>query len=178
MHNLAPSSSPRERSFLWHQLKALLPDGQWILLGDFNMTEDPRDSSGPSPLICGGQLETWRLLKTHFDLVDVFPLARIFIGTHFIQRAVHGHRLDQSQLDSFYLSDQGFWIHVVHRLEHVQNQTLSDHDPITLTIQLEPHNTLGSLKKTSYFKANPSILKCEGTLGALKTTWKAPSWDC
>lgn len=37
----ASISSSRECTFLWHQLKALLQDGQWIFLGDFNMTKDP-----------------------------------------------------------------------------------------------------------------------------------------
>lgn len=132
------------------------------------MIEDPLDSFGPSPLINGSQLETWWLLKTKLDLVDAFPIAKSFVGTQFTRRALHGHRLDQSRLDRFYLSDQGFWVHAIHHLEHVQNQTLSDHDPIVLTIQLEPLNLFASLKKTSYFKVNPSIIKKEGTLEALK----------
>lgn len=32
----APNDSPRVTTYLWHQLKMELPDGQWILLGDFN----------------------------------------------------------------------------------------------------------------------------------------------
>lgn len=100
-----PSASPKGRSFLWHQLKALLPDGQWILMGDFNMTKEPRDSSGSLLLIHGGQLETWWLLKTCFDLVDAFPLAKMLVGTQFTRRATHGLRLNQSRLDRFYLSD-------------------------------------------------------------------------
>lgn len=78
----APSASHRERTFLWYQLKAFLPDGQWVLMGNFNMTEDPIDSSGPSPLRVGSQLETWRMLKTRFDLVDAFPITHSFRGTH------------------------------------------------------------------------------------------------
>lgn len=37
----APSNSARTRAYLWHQLKGVLPDGQWVILGDFNMTKKP-----------------------------------------------------------------------------------------------------------------------------------------
>lgn len=81
----APSAFPRDQNFLWHQLKALLLDGQWIFMGNFNMIEDPMDSSGTSPLIFGSQLETWRMLETRFNLVDAFPFSCTFKGTHFIR---------------------------------------------------------------------------------------------
>lgn len=126
------------RAYLWHQLKTELLDGQWIILGDFNMVESPIDSAGPSPLLQGRQLEAWRLLATRFDLTDAYFLPREFIGTRFTRRALHGHRLDQSRLDRFYISDKSHWIHAILSLEHVQKQTLSDHDPIILTVQLEP----------------------------------------
>lgn len=69
----APSDSARARALLWHQLKCTLPDGHWIICGDFSMTKSPLDSSGPSPLLNGRQREAWRLFKTHLDLVDAFP---------------------------------------------------------------------------------------------------------
>lgn len=169
----ASSASPRERNFLWHKLKALLLDGQWIFMGDFSMIEHPLDSYGPSPLIYGSQLETWCMLKTRFDLVDALSIARTFRGTQFTRRSSHGEIIDQSRLDRFYLSDCGFWTHAIHRLEHIQDQTLSDHDPIILTNQTAPQTTTSSLKKTSYFKDNPSILKREGTMEALQAAWTA-----
>lgn len=45
----APSDSPWKRAYLWHHLKTELPNNHWILLGNFNMTENPLDSSGPFP---------------------------------------------------------------------------------------------------------------------------------
>lgn len=129
----APSDSPCERAYLWHQLKMELPDGHWFIFGDFNMIETTVDSFGPSPLIQGRQLEAWRLLVTCLDLIDTYYLARNLLGTRFTRRLVHEHCLDQSRLDHFYINDKAKWIHVIIKLEHVQNQTLSDHDLILLT---------------------------------------------
>lgn len=53
----APSGSPRARSYLWYQLKDDLLNGQWILLGYFNMTEHLIDASRSSPLLSGRQSE-------------------------------------------------------------------------------------------------------------------------
>lgn len=157
----------------WHLLKTTLPDGSWIFLGDFNMTEFLEDSTGPTLLIEGRQLESWRLLKTRFDLIDAYFIPRSFIGTRYTRRFVHGLCLDQSRLDRFYLSDSRHWVNAIIHLEHGQAQTLSDHDLILLTTRLSPF-PLDSLskKKTTYFKANPSTLKVNGTLQVLQAAWE------
>lgn len=85
----------------------------------------------------------------------------------------HGNRIDQSRIDRFYLNNSGFWIHAIHRLEHIQDQTLLDHNPIILTIQIAPQNSTSILKKSTYFEANPSILKRVGTMEALRAAWIA-----
>lgn len=164
----APSDSARVRPLLWHQLKGLLPDGQWILLGDFNMTEIPLDSSGPSPLVIGQQREAWRLLKTRLYLVDAFSLHRTFIGMRYTQRAAHGNRMDQSRIDRLYISERGHWIHAILKLEHIQSHTLSDHDPIVLIVQTSPLPPTTTAPKSTYFKASIGTLKIVGTINALK----------
>lgn len=138
---------PLER--LWHDKRSL-----WLLW------------TIPGPLLNGNRLETWRLLKIRFDLVVSFPPAHAFVGTRFTRWATHGTRMDQSWLDRFYLSDNGFWIQAILRLKHVQTQMLSNHDPILLTIQIAPHHSI-QRRKTSYFKANPRFLKKQGTIEAL-----------
>lgn len=50
------SDSPKAHAYMWHQLKTELPEGKWIIFGDFNMTEIRVDSFGPSPLLQGRQL--------------------------------------------------------------------------------------------------------------------------
>lgn len=102
------------------------------------MVESSTDSYGPSPLIKGRKIEAWRLLTTRLDLTNSYLLPRQFIGTHYTHNAVHSHRLDQSQLDHFYINDKAQWIHAIHSLEHVQNQSLLDHDPIILIVQISP----------------------------------------
>lgn len=139
------------------------------------MTKDPRNSSSPSPFISSSLLETWYILKTHFDLVNALPLVQSFSGSHFTRRTTHGDKMDQSRLDRFYLSGNNFWIRVLHNLQHIKTQTLSDRDPIILTIQLEPNNLVTTLKKSSYFKANPGVLKREGMMVGLHNAWIAHS---
>lgn len=98
-------------------------------------------------------------------------LSNTFIGTRFTRWAIHGHRLDQSRLDRFYLSRKGHWIHSITQLEHIQSQTLSDRDLIVLTFQIVKL-TLGlQRKKNTYFKASPETLKINGTLDLLKESW-------
>lgn len=77
-------------------------------------------------------------------------------------------------LDSnrFCISDKVHWIHEVIQLEHVQNQTLSDHDPIVLTLQITASPSSTSVRKTTYFKANPELLKKEGTIPLLQEAWE------
>lgn len=74
--------------------------------------------------------------------------------------------MDQSRLERFYLSGSGFWIHAILKLEHVESQTLPDHDPILLTIQIAPQTSTRH-RLTTYFKENPSFLRKEGTMEAL-----------
>lgn len=71
-----------------------------------------------------------------FSLVDAFQIACRFSGTYFTRRFTHGNQLDQSRIEKFYISDYAIWIHAIHKLEHVHDQTLSDNDPIILTIQI------------------------------------------
>lgn len=149
------------------------PDGQWVLLNDFNMIEDPFDSSGPSPLISGRQKGSWRLLKICLDLVDAFSFPRLFVGTHFTQRAIHSARLDQSLLDRFCISDKAHRIHEILQLEHVQNQVLSNHDPIILTLQIGPSPQYhGGPKNSTFFKASPETLQIEGIMDLLHFVWE------
>lgn len=88
------SDFPRECAYLWHQLKMKLPDGQWIIMGDFNMKKKQIDSSRPTSLLKGKKLEAWRLLSTRLDLIDAFMFPHKSVGTRFTHRVVHGHHMD------------------------------------------------------------------------------------
>lgn len=137
------------------------------------MMESPLDSSRPTPLLLGRQLEAWRLLTTRLDLADALHLPCKFVGTRFTCRTVHGQWMDQSHIDHFYASDKGQWIHAILCLKHVQRQSLSVHDSILLTILLAlPPNTSG-IHKSTYFKTNLDILKWEGIMAALQEVWNS-----
>lgn len=82
--------------------------GVGFLCGDLNMTEIPEDSSGSSPLMVGMEKESWRLLKGRFDLVDSYSLLCRVIGSKLTRREIRDTRLNQSRLDRFYVSDQGW----------------------------------------------------------------------
>lgn len=151
--------------------------------GQLQYNRRPSELLKTFSLIFGSQLKTWHMLKTRFNLVDAFQISHTFRGTCFTKRSTHGNRLDQSRIDKFYLSDYGFWIHAIHKLEHVQDQTLLDHDPIILKIQIDTQNSTLDLKKTAYFQSKLSLLKREGTMDALWATWIAhpfkvfdPTW--
>lgn len=85
--------------------------------------------------------------------------------------------MDQSRLDRFYLSGKGHWLHSIIQLEHVQLQTLSDHDPIVLIVQIVKLNQSTQHKMTTYFKASPKTLKLEGTMDRLKEAWNNHSLE-
>lgn len=122
-------------------------------MGDFNMTKIAFDSLGPSPLIHGRRLEAWRLLTTRLYLTNAYFIPCNFKGTRFTKREIHQNRLDQSILDRL-INNKAQWIHTILQLEHIQDQTLSKHNPITLTVQL-----VASPKWNHKFSRSQHILK-------------------
>lgn len=167
----APNLVP-EREAFWRIFSLSLPTDNWIITGDFNMTEVAEDSSGDSPLISGTELDEWRLFHQRFNLIDTFDVLGSAIGARFTRRAKHGDRFDQSRLDRFYVSDQGWWIDRIKKLEHFGGQVLSDHDPIALTFRLSAASSGISPAKKHFFKANPIILKNEENILELKKAWE------
>lgn len=137
------------------------------------MVLDPLDSSGPSPLIVGRELEELRLFSTRFEWSDALHLIGNVQGSRFTRCRTQSLRVDQSRLDRFYFSDGGWWPHRILDLQHIQDQTLSDHDQVCITFIIENRISLLSflVKKSSYFKANSYILESEDNIKALKEAW-------
>jgi exonuclease III len=128
----APNSS-RLWATLWEELKTTLPSAQWILSGDYNMTENRSDSTGISPSLQGRELEAWRLFKTRFNLQDAHSIAGKIDGALYTWRRTRGQELVQSRIDRFYISDGGWSMDSIEKLQHNGAQALSDHDPIVLS---------------------------------------------
>jgi exonuclease III len=167
----APNSS-QLRATLWEELKNTLPSAKWILSGDYNMTESRSDSTGFSPSLQGRELEAWRLLKTRFNFQDAYSISGKIDGALYTWRRTRGQVLVQSRIDRFYLSDGGWWLDSIKKLQHDGAQALSDDDPIILLFCISPPAASTScIKKTLPFRANPAVLKFKGAVEQLKAAW-------
>jgi exonuclease III len=92
----APSESSQERTVLWHILSNQLPADRWVICGDFNMVESQNDTTGTASIIRGREQDSWRILKTRFDLEDVRDIAHTTTGARFTRRGTHFDRFIQS----------------------------------------------------------------------------------
>lgn len=66
--------TPRERADLWKLLNNNLPNGNWIIGGDFNFTELAEISTTQSSLLEGDELEEWQAFKCERGLIDAYTL--------------------------------------------------------------------------------------------------------
>ncbi|CAM6094721.1 unnamed protein product [Calypogeia fissa] len=100
-------STPRSGALLWHELLTALPRDNWIICGDFNMTESPEDTTGGSNLLSGWELEAWRRFKVKHNLKDALLELGCVTGSHFTWRRRRGDSLVQSRIDRMYLGQAG-----------------------------------------------------------------------
>lgn len=65
-----------------------------------------------------------------------------------------------------------WWPHQVSRLRHVQMLGILDHDPMVLMVQLiAPCGPARDIRQSSYFKANPTLLKNKESVNILEKAW-------
>lgn len=58
-------------------------------------------------------------------------------------------------------------------LKHIQMQGLLDHDPVTLALELLAHDgNRGEVKKSTYFKVDPRILKDKENIKTLEEAYR------
>jgi hypothetical protein len=123
--------------------------------GDFNMTEEIKDSTSRSPLLISNQLEEWRVLKTRFSLKDALHVTKLN-GPKFTRRGKIDNNIIQSRLDQFYISDHGTWVSNVSQLKHHTQTVLPDHNPISLEFTVNKQSLNNKhIQRSSYFKADP-----------------------
>ncbi|CAM6124990.1 unnamed protein product [Calypogeia fissa] len=67
--NIYGPDSSRLRALMWHELKLALSQDNWLICGDFNMTERPEDTTGGHNLLRGRE-QAWRLFALNHDLKD------------------------------------------------------------------------------------------------------------
>lgn len=81
---------------------ANLKDEDWILYGDWNMTNLFDDVVGSSAFIHGLKMRAWNRIVDKLDLVDNYLCAYVRLGPHFTRQADKADRYDQSRLDHNY----------------------------------------------------------------------------
>ena len=97
------------RAMLWrHLANAPLPEVQWLIAGDFNNIEHPRDKQGGSTQtsINTRELEAWTLLLTRLEVRDAFNLGAFFRKSEKAFTWTNSHNdesMIQSRIDRIYV---------------------------------------------------------------------------
>ena len=166
----APSGSTKraERSIFFRQdvfrALSLFPQSVYILSGDFNCILSPRDvenGTGFNQKFC----KDLKDLVFSFNLVDVFrkkfPDKEEFT---FFRAGKSSSRLDRFYIPSTYAED--------FQIDHLAS--LSDHCAVLLTFKIIINygaGTPSSIKRSSYWKLNVSILRDSDFLPTFKSCW-------
>jgi exonuclease III len=107
--NVYAFSHTGPRAMLWrHLANATLPDAQWLLAGDFNNIEHPRDKQGGSAqtTISTRELEPWTQLLTRLGVQDAFNSGAFFrkFNKAFTWTNAHNDEsMIQSRIDRIYV---------------------------------------------------------------------------
>lgn len=140
IYNVYAPNNYREKEVCWHSLKARIEGDQnsnLIVAGDFNLVLHANEKRGGSftPDSSRGRLET---IIQENDLVDVIPKNRRYTWSN--RRFGIGNimeRLDRFMVSIAYLSS------LSNGYSNILNMSVSDHYPITLTLQR--HSPLGPI---------------------------------
>lgn len=107
--NVYAFSHTGPRAMLWrHLATAALPEAQWLIAGDFNNIEHPRDKQGGSTKtnISKRELEAWTHLLTRLEVSDVFNLGAFVRKSDKAFTWTNAHNDDtmiQSRIDRIYV---------------------------------------------------------------------------
>lgn len=85
-----------------------------------------------------------------------------------------GTGLNQSRLDCFYASNRGAWFSHVVLIKHDVSQTLLDHYPVIIHLNLVDTNQ-GSLPKLTYLKMDVPYLNNAEFRTSLQEAWGTPA---
>ncbi|KAL3685968.1 hypothetical protein R1sor_003990 [Riccia sorocarpa] len=159
-----------EKLEFFRGLGRLAGEGDWMLLGDWNMVLVPQDSADPSALLKGELLNAWQSLDQVLDTQDALEIAGVFTGPRFTRQVYRGGRLDQAQLDRLYFTRHGTWLKGVSHLQHDDQEALSDHIPVLATVHIQESRRRRS-KRDTYLKMDIDTLKDPARREAAKTAW-------
>ncbi|KAL3701298.1 hypothetical protein R1sor_019320 [Riccia sorocarpa] len=169
-------NNPDQRILLWEHLHNVMQNGKWIMAGDMNMVELTDDSKGKSALLAGSEGRAWKYLAQQVGLVDSYLCAVTRAGGSFTRYAFSGKRYDQARLDRVYINAGADWLHLVRKVTHHTEQTISDHVPVSFTCELAQPPSETRTPKT-YFKMDPELLNRPGIMEKLKLAWETHPTD-
>ena len=107
--NIYSFSHTGPRAMLWnHLVNSPLPEAQWIIAGDFNNIEHPRDKQGGSAKtsMSTRELEVWTQLLTRLGVRDSFNLGAFFRKSEKAFTWTNAHKdesMIQSRIDRVYV---------------------------------------------------------------------------
>ncbi|KAL3681174.1 hypothetical protein R1sor_024130 [Riccia sorocarpa] len=164
----------REKVEMFEWLKQFENGGRWLVLGDWNMVTDVKDSIGPTPLLKGEALCKWQEVDTTWDFLDLYHCAGVTEGPFYTRQVWRGDRLDQSRLDRIYANNNGEWIKSVWKVKHFGKEALSDHIPVSVELQTEGEDgvRLKRKKRGSYTKLDAECLSKPEYLDRVKLAWE------
>lgn len=76
--NVGSVHAPNERASrknLWEWMATQPPSGNWVLLGDWNMTEFFDDLAGPSARLHGSEERCWKRMVDKLDIINHYLAA-------------------------------------------------------------------------------------------------------
>ncbi|KAL3675999.1 hypothetical protein R1sor_025947 [Riccia sorocarpa] len=168
----APNKKRRRLRF-WQQVREIMGAGNWCLFGDFNQVEMADDARGKSVVLSGREERVWKDLSLEKGLVDCLFCAAESIGSRFTRMAKKRARFDFSRLDHVYLTNGASWTDHVKKIVHHGTSALSDHQPVSTSIQILPEE--GRRRNESYFKMDVFELKRHEVLTKVEEAWKDES---
>lgn len=81
-----------------------LPEGNWLLTDDWNMTKHFDDVVGPLAKLHGNKERSWKIALDALDYIDHYLTTTNCKGLVFMRKAVSGIFFDQLRLDRIYSS--------------------------------------------------------------------------
>lgn len=167
--------SPGGRAAHWTQLRNLFPHTNVILCGDWNMVDNASDSSGERQVLGGAEEMAFTEVRTKHNLQDVREIAAEVRGPLHTRWSAYGGDPRWARLDRIYFSHAGRWLAAAHYLQHHAGITLSDHLPVTTSVDIGTVVCADgrlSLAGPTTFKWSPSMLGKPQIQAGIQRIWK------
>ncbi|KAL3683749.1 hypothetical protein R1sor_001771 [Riccia sorocarpa] len=159
--NVYAPVEPAPRKDFWEEIVGSLPSRKFVFLGDWNVIEDPFDSSTRSNWLTRQETVPFLNLKARFNISDIRSDSSAHKGPRFTRFQTRDGKFIWSTLDRFYAPVSFFWGLTITTVHHA-DFTLSDHLPASLLLHgvvkpIVTTNTSVSFKVDSMILKDPQI---------------------